>query len=209
MSGTSFLSEALLLSHVVPYLTIPLEMLCLWRCRHGMKRKRVSHLLVQAALAMFLCAMAAELLWHNFVQHWEYKNETHWLRNLFYCSLTMASFLLCVSFRGDPELDVLLGGLVVATPFVYSMQMKSALWIILILLNFFVCWRASEVLQTRLAFLFLFFSCFVNLFFLSLLFHTWNPVFHIAQDLLGTWAGLEIFVRLICWRCAPLQQTAK
>lgn len=188
----------LILTHLVPYIMIPLMMWGFYKRRDYYKKIIYSNLLIQLGFITIFISLVFEFSWHHFVQQWNYENTSHVLNLLFFTFMNLGFGLFSIGLYREKFTDALLVFAVLFTPIVYLLGYKSlgsvsqVIWLVIL------TYRLYKVLKDPLVFLFPFFSFFVNMIFIYLLYTTKQPLYHILHDLVGTLLGFGI-VGYLLW----------
>ncbi|MCY3410245.1 MAG: hypothetical protein INQ03_01290 [Candidatus Heimdallarchaeota archaeon] len=190
-------SLALVGTHLIPYILIPLIAFGIYRKKSHLSKLFHSFWLVEIAFLLLMLSMVFEVLWHHFVQNWNYQNEFHILNGLMYVFMVAGFDLMAIGFHKNKPVDLILWVLIPITPVAYFLEWKEVIWTIQLVGLLIVTWRSWLVLNDKRVFLFPIFSFVVNMIFIALLFSTGDPIYHILHDVLGTLLGFAIFGYLI------------
>lgn len=185
----------LILTHLVPFILIPAIMFAIHKKREYLKTKVKSLFAIQLGFGIIIPAMLFEVLWHWLVQGWLYNtSDMHFFNGMMFTLTNLGFAFVAYGFKKYLWTDIILALCVIITPigyFIFSFKpiTYSILSVILLILTI----RSYLVLRSWKVFLFPIFAAGVNIIFLSLLFSTNNPVYHILHDMAGTLLGTALF----------------
>ena len=147
----------LILTHLIPYVLIPLIMWIFYTKRDYYKDKLYSQSFIQFGLICLILSMIFEFSWHAFVQNWNYTNDLHPLNGLMYFWMVVSFALISMGFLREKKIDIVLISLVVITPIAYLFGIKPIIWMAQLIALIILTINAWKILQDRLIILLLVF----------------------------------------------------
>ncbi|AOW99824.1 hypothetical protein BJP34_10505 [Moorena producens PAL-8-15-08-1] len=209
----------LIITHVLVFALIPLAMRIFYNSLKNLGLPSRSIFASQLGLAFVMVAIASEIGWHV-TQCWYYQNDFTMLNFMFYFFLISAFALWADGLVEKTTIITNLINIVFAisllvVSILYPLGYKAGndnfkipIYIALTLVLGVLTYRGYKILQDWKIILFPIFSVGVNLTFVFLLDKfggnpytdpqvTFNALFHILHDLVGTEAGLVIFTWLV------------
>ncbi|HLO85444.1 MAG TPA: hypothetical protein VK203_10635 [Nostocaceae cyanobacterium] len=209
----------LIVTHVLTFVLIPLAMRIFYQGLKNLGLPLKTIFASQLGLAFIMVAIASEIGWHV-TQCWYYTNDFTMLNFMFYFFLISAFALWSEGLAQKTTIITRLTNLLFAVSLLvvsilYPLGNKAQddsykipIYIALTLVFAVLTYRGHKLLQDWKVFLVPFFSVGVNLGFIFLLDKyggnpytdpqvTYNALFHILHDLLGTEAGVGIFAWLV------------
>ncbi len=219
ISITGFWKLALILTHVLAFVLIPLAMRIFYQALTALKQKPSAIFASQLGLAFIMVSIASEIGWHV-TQGWYYQDNFTMLNFMFYFFLLSAFALwsdgLAVSNTWVTQLvNVIFAVSLLVVSILYPLgniatnpSYKIPIYIALTLIFSVLTYRGYKLLEDWRIIFFPIFSVGVNLFFVFLLEKyagnpctdpqiTLNALFHILHDLAGTETGVAIFTWLV------------
>jgi len=210
---------ALILTHIVAFVLIPLAMKIFYQALTALKLPKSAIFASQLGLSFIMVSIASEIGWHV-TQCWYYQDEFTMLNFMFYFFLLSAFALwgdgLAVSNTWITQLlNVVFAVSLLVVSILYPLGdiagksgYKIPIYIALTLIFSVLTYRGYKLLDDWRIIFFPIFSVGVNLFFVFLLQEyggnpyadpnvTLNALFHILHDLAGTETGVAIFTWLV------------
>jgi len=210
---------ALILTHIVAFVLIPLAMKIFYQALTALKLPQSAIFASQLGLSFIMVSIASEIGWHV-TQCWYYQDEFTMLNFMFYFFLLSAFALwsdgLAVSNTWVTQLlNVVFAVSLLVVSIIYPLgyiagnsNYKIPIYIALTLIFSVLTYRGYKMLDDWRIIFFPIFSVGVNLFFVFLLEKyggnpyvdpnvTLNALFHILHDLAGTETGVAIFTWLV------------
>lgn len=210
---------ALILTHIVAFVLIPLAMKVFYHSLTSLKLPRSSIFASQLGLSFIMVSIASEIGWHV-TQCWYYQDQFTMLNFMFYFFL-LSAFALWGDGLATKNtwvtklLNIVFALSLVVVAVLYSLgnaagdsNYKVPIYISLTLIFTVLTYRAYKFLADWRIIFFPIFSVGVNLFFVYLLQKyggnpytspnvSSNALFHILHDLTGTETGVAIFTWLV------------
>jgi hypothetical protein len=210
---------ALILTHIVAFVLIPLAMKIFYHALTILKLPISAIFASQLGLSFIMVSIASEIGWHV-TQCWYYQDQFTMLNFMFYFFLLSAFALwsdgLAVNNTWVTQLlNIIFALSLLVIAVLYSLgnvvgdsNYKIPIYIALTLIFTVLTYRAYKLLDDWRIIFFPIFSVGVNLFFVFLLQKyggdpytspnvTLNALFHILHDLAGTETGVAIFTWLV------------